>query len=235
MNCEEIREQLVETARMRELSSDLRKIVFGHTAECADCRKRLEAEQGLTRGLAVLSESMATAPARLEFAISRELRVIPMRRRPNGLRMYAGAAAAVAAAIGLVALFVGERSPGPRPVPVTMAPVIAHRQPRSVEPQFEDAGKRVRAAAVAAPAIARAGKPKGGAEWANFVQLPNAAELSPDEPAEMVRVEMPAEGLRSLGLALNSQNFDSQNYEDRVEADVLVGPDGTPRAIRIAN
>ena len=34
MTCEQIREQLVETARGRELSSDLRAIVFSHAAGC---------------------------------------------------------------------------------------------------------------------------------------------------------------------------------------------------------
>jgi hypothetical protein len=60
-----------------------------------------------------------------------------------------------------------------------------------------------------------------------FVALPTAIGLPPIESGHIVRVELPAAMLPAYGLEVVP---DSQS--GMVEADVLVGQDGQPRAIR---
>ena len=190
MTCEEIRDQLVETARGRELSSDLRKIVFAHTSECAACAMRLAREQRLTVALSDLSLADNGAPARLENLIRQQLPVVSMRRANPKRWVLASAMAAAALIVGALLLQTTSAHPASQ-VPVAQ-----------IEPADTD----------------------------GFVPLPYAPELAPDEQAEMVRVEMPRESLWALGLPVSHEFSD-----DQVQADVLLGMDGTARAIRIAN
>jgi hypothetical protein len=64
------------------------------------------------------------------------------------------------------------------------------------------------------------------AEW--FVALPAFALRMPDETLRVVRVEMPASSLRLLGATVRGEIADR-----RINADLLVGPDGTPYAVRL--
>jgi hypothetical protein len=194
MSCEEIREQLVETARARELSSDLRKIVFDHATECAACDRHLDNEQRLTHALSELAISVEGAPVRMEQAILRQMKVVPMRRAVSSRWIWSGVAAAAAATV----LMVSTHLPAPNTNTAN------------------------------APKVASSGLVSE--DSSGFTQLPYAPELGPEEQAEMVRVQMPREALTSMGIPMDGQNSDEQ-----IQADVLVGMDGTARAIRVAN
>lgn len=61
-----------------------------------------------------------------------------------------------------------------------------------------------------------------------FVALPAFALRTPNETLRVVRVEMPASSLRLLGAQVRGEIVDR-----RVNADLLVGPDGTPYAVRL--
>lgn len=63
----------------------------------------------------------------------------------------------------------------------------------------------------------------------SFVPLPYAPDISPSEPASIVQVEMPREELLSVGFPVSGDRMNEQ-----IRADVLIGPDGTARAIRLA-
>lgn len=196
MSCEEIRDQLVETARGRELSSDLRQIVFSHAAVCAGCASRLSVEQKLTGALADLAAARPAAPARLERAILQQLPVVAIRRSQPPRPVWAYAAG-IAAALAVALLLAKGR---------LIAPSATH------------------------PLPAAAAKVSATADADGFVPLPFAPELTPGEPAEMVRVELPRETLLSMGYPV-LDDFD----DEQMEADVLLGMDGTARAIRVAN
>ena len=222
MSCDHIQEQLIETARARELSSDLRKIVFSHAAGCVDCGRRLENEQRLTYSLGELALCADGAPLRLEQAVLRQLRVFPIQRfRPSKV-FWSGAAVAAAGAAAFFLLT--ERAPAPS----AQTPVIAHAT-NPAAPIHESNPLRL------TKARTRNGvsKPTPFAvadESESFTPLPYAPELEPEEQAEVVRVEIPREALRSMGVPV-----DNENAEDRIQADVLIGPDGTARSIRVAN
>jgi hypothetical protein len=97
-----MREQLVETARGRELSSDLRAIVFEHAAHCPTCSEQLELQQRLSVVLSEMAMRSAGPPKRLEDFLLRQL---PAPIRKTRLRVWewaGGAAAAAALAIGFV-------------------------------------------------------------------------------------------------------------------------------------
>ena len=183
MNCEEIREQLVETARGRELSSDLRAIVFDHAARCAECAVRLENERQLSAALGHLANQTQSAPARLEALIL---------RKPRQHRTVWAGAMALAASLLVGALLLH------RPAPAT--------PPLQNEANLTDP------------------------ETADFVPLPYAEAIAPDEATETVRVQLARESLQAMGVPISDNR-----PGDEIQADLLLGMDGTPRAIRITN
>jgi len=61
----------------------------------------------------------------------------------------------------------------------------------------------------------------------DFVLWPGAAELPAFESGHLLRMEMPASALPSLGLVAPSA-------QATVQTDVLVGQDGLPRAVRLS-
>jgi len=60
-----------------------------------------------------------------------------------------------------------------------------------------------------------------------FIPLVRDAAFAQSEGAHLVRVELPRSALASFGIPVNADRAG-----DRVKADVLLGEDGTARAIR---
>lgn len=102
MTCDVMREQLVETARGRELSSDLRAIVFEHAAHCPTCSEQLELQQRLSVVLSEIALRSSGPPKRIEDLLLRKLPVPIQKRRLRVWEWTGGAAAAAALAIGFV-------------------------------------------------------------------------------------------------------------------------------------
>ena len=69
--------------------------------------------------------------------------------------------------------------------------------------------------------------PAGGGQALQFVALPNAVGLPALESGRIVRVQFPAAELPAYGFDVTPQPA-----AGAVEADLLVGQDGQPRAIR---
>jgi hypothetical protein len=61
----------------------------------------------------------------------------------------------------------------------------------------------------------------------DFIPLPNAQRIAEDEPVNLVRVELPRSAMLAFGLAVSDDDS-----EEPIEADVVLGPDGTARAVR---
>jgi anti-sigma factor RsiW len=102
MTCAVIREQLVETARGRELSSDLRAIVFEHAAHCSACAEHLELQQRLSAVFSEVALRCGGAPKRIEDVLLRQLPLPIRRRRLRVWEWTGGVAAAAALAVGFI-------------------------------------------------------------------------------------------------------------------------------------
>jgi hypothetical protein len=82
--------------------------------------------------------------------------------------------------------------------------------------------------ALGAPAAPGAADPIG--RVTDFVPLPGAAELPAFERGDIVRVELPVVSLPAYGLDMVPDAAPAY-----VAADLLIGQDGVPRAIRLAS
>jgi len=63
--------------------------------------------------------------------------------------------------------------------------------------------------------------------YEDFIPLPNAETLAPNEPVNVVRLEVPRSAMIPLGYAVSEEHA-----SERVEADVMLGADGVARAVR---
>jgi hypothetical protein len=179
-----------------------------HARECPACAALLDEQRLLAAGLRNVAAGYARleAPARVEgrlLAAFRGQAGMPgpqFRRWWTPLAAWAGAVAVVAAAA--VLLFVHERRPVPQPLTATELAALDWTD------GWQDEGD----------ADAASGE---------FIPLPNAARLAPNEDANLVRVEVP----RSTMIALGYPVAADQGAE-LVEADVVLGSDGLARAVR---
>jgi hypothetical protein len=63
-----------------------------------------------------------------------------------------------------------------------------------------------------------------------FIPLPNAQSLGPNDDVNLVSVEVPRSAVVAAGIPLADDRA-----SEMVKADVMLGPDGLARAIRLAN
>jgi hypothetical protein len=142
------------------------------------------------------------------------------RRRVRRFAWFASAsAAACAAAMTLVIVQVP-------PVPAPPQPIVAEMRP----PAFPMAmpahrlGRR-QPRPVAKPAAAPRAEPHVLAT--DFLPLPFAPPMLPNDDGQIVRVRLPRSAMRTVGLPVSEDRLG-----ERVPADVLLGEDGFARAVR---
>jgi hypothetical protein len=111
--------------------------------------------------------------------------------------------------------------PKPREA-ATQPPALTETAPPPTSPRTAPASRPARR-----PARAAAADP--GPQFTGFVALPNSASLPYFESGHIVRIELAITELPSYGLDLPPDAAPSS-----VKADLLVGQDGLPRAIRLA-
>jgi hypothetical protein len=85
-------------------------------------------------------------------------------------------------------------------------------------------------AAAAIIAIAIYSRPQPALVQADFVAVPYALPIEPNERAELVRVNVPVAALAQWGLPVSS--FDPNQ---RINAEVVLGEDGLARAVRLVS
>lgn len=217
MNCNAIRDQIVETARGRELSTDARAVIFEHAAACEDCAAWLHNEQSLSRAFGVIAHTAPTAPRRMEQLLLKHLPT-PIRKRSVSKQWAAGTVLAAAAAVGFAVL------PHPtlrKAAGISANPISTHFAP------LKPSG--IEAAPLERPTqrlpLQRVSVSSGEGE---FIPLyASDAGESAAEATQVVRVQIQRESLASLGFPV------AANVSGSVEADVLIGIDGTPRGIRL--
>jgi hypothetical protein len=209
MTCREFEGDMVELARGSEAGAEAAERLRAHLDRCAGCAARLEGERQLTAALKAMAGAEPTSTR--AAAIEAEL-----------LAAFAGQQAAAT-----------RQAPAPRTRSITPAVrawlaaaavlvlAVAAWQGIARWPSAEDTAARVEGAPEARPV------PAGGGQALQFVALPTAIGLPALESGHIVRVELPAADLPAYGFDVTPQPA-----AGAVQADVLVGQDGQPRAIR---
>lgn len=212
MNCYEFWEQLPRAG------NDLTKDQTDHLAGCAACEAQWASHRVLAAGLQTLGGEWrkTDAPSRLEAGVlaafraqnSLALRQSAARAWWTPVVAWASAAAATVALATL--LFRGY-------------------QPSATKPDSVAAPHRT--IQLASGTVLGADSDDDAAVLGEgFVHLPNAPRIEPTDDYNVVRVEVPGSAMIDAGIAL---------AEDRagetVVADVALGPDGTPRAVRLVS
>jgi hypothetical protein len=215
-----------------------RLAVETHVSTCPACSADLERHRDLTAALQALSaeaQAWSASPEiehRLQaaFEAERTANVPPSESAPQTDRwVYALAVAAVVA----LAVWVGSRAPrttagpasaaAPSPAaapagrpPLVSAPAVAAQPPTGR--RAASTSRRMRPKAAPAPRV----------RSFEFVALPSAVGLPDFESGSVVRIQVPVAALPGYGV-----DIVPDMQKATVEADVLVGQDGQPRAIRL--
>jgi hypothetical protein len=240
MSCQTLNEAIVDLARGMEVGEGTAAAIRAHVGHCAACAARFEREEALSAGLRALQASAAgAAPSgALQQRLMDEFDASQAATRPatsRGVsRGWLQAAAAIAIGVGAIAAW---RLVSPPQVAVQQT-ISENRVPAGVAPQVPPTPAPTPAAATGpSPSSARTtpGNQRGSGTRPSrvlhptgFVQLPAAAGLPAFESGQIVRVEIPVTSLPMYGVDILP---DAVNRP--VRADLLVGQDGLPRAIRL--
>jgi hypothetical protein len=254
MICREVEADVVDLARGAELDATAAARVSTHLQQCVSCASRFARERQLTTRLRAMaaavppsSRSAATEARLLRALAERQAAARPQPPAPR--RVFAAPAARVwlAAAAALVLAAVAwqgaarwrsdpaapsPQAPAGTPDAGAPAASAAPDVQARVEPRTADVS-RPQPPRPSAPLAAAPQRPVPGTaaprqdEVLRFVTLPGAIGLPPLESGRIVRVELPTAMLPAYGLDVTPDPG-----ARAVEADVLVGQDGQPRAIR---
>jgi hypothetical protein len=181
-----------------------------HLKACRDCAARYERRQRLVVGLKALGAQMrrVEAPARVESrlvaAFSAQTRLEGVRTRGSWWLMGTWAAA-VAATVALAVFVMSPKQPE-----------RTHHITRST----------MQLAALELPADITQIPGSDGGE-SDFLPLPNAERIAPNEEVNLVRVEVPRSAMIALGYTVSEERA-----SEPVEADVMLDADGVARAVR---
>jgi|GEM_PF-1767094 hypothetical protein len=218
MRCEQFAELVWDLVRPSVLPEELAAQARLHAADCAACARLLAEAELLQFGLKTLAQQVRSRP--LPEGVERRLRAEVRRRwRRRALRRWLPEAAFAVAASGVLVLMLGPA--GDRGV--------------------RDRGRQV-AAALPAPVEQGLAVPKNPAktgvtkpspsrpEAQAFVLLPLADGLRPADSPLIVRVRLHPDALARLGYPTPAKHSG-----ELVQADLIVGPDGWPYAVRVVH
>lgn len=226
MNCAEFAEVVHELAR-EEVRADKKMLSAAtavsarfHAQTCESCAARLAEAQSLALAMKAAADDAARieAPAQVETSLMASFREhhrsferARFRERRSRLRWTEWVAVASAAVV-LLAIGAWNFS---RPHSHGANGINAH----PVAAANKNAG-------VSAPPAAE--PQETAAQDSDFVPLPYGESFSADDSGVVVRVSMTRDALESLGYPINEGGG-----EDVVQADLIVGEDGWPRAVRL--
>ena len=260
MNCEALAEIILDMARGAAVPEEARLVVRRHMETCASCAAEHARQRDLTAGLQALSAEAQEwkAPAAMEerllaaFAAQQgheptvtagasanrwryvlataavlTLAVWGIREagkpelpKPMVTELAGSAGTAPPVARGVATAPAAGRVKAPDMPTVPVATVRAARRTASSRSAFARPS-----ASAKATADKTAGKPATPVE---FVRIPSAIGLPELESGTVLRMELPLTALPEYGLDIAPDAVRSS-----VEADILVGQDGQPRAIRL--
>jgi hypothetical protein len=240
MSCQTLNEAIVDLARGVEVREGTAGAVAAHLEHCPACAARFEREQALSAGLSALRGH--TADAAPADALQQRLMAMfdasqaAARTSPSSgvSRGWQKAAAAIAITVGGIAAW---RLANPSQVAVQ--PTISeNRVPAAVAPQVPPTPAPPPTVATGlSPSSAKTtpgnrrgsgARPSRVLHPTGFVQLPAAAGLPAFESGQIVRVEIPVTSLPVYGVDILPDVVNRP-----VRAELLIGQDGLPRAIRL--
>lgn len=225
MNCSDFENILHELARddARETLGDAAAVMARFHAEtCGPCAARLAEARSLAQTLKDAAEDSARieAPAGLEASLTAAFREYHRgrersryRARQSRLRWAEWMALSAAAAV-LLSVGAWNFSRGRVDGVKKIRSVIAN-----------SAGLGASGVAQTGPVVETATAEDATSD---FVPVPYGEGLSPDDSGLVVRVSMTRSALGSLGYPV-----DELDAGDMIQADLLVGDDGLPRAVRL--
>ena len=250
MNCQTFKAVVQEIDRPGGVEEGMREDALAHAESCLRCARRLQS----TRELAAALEALARADEPLQAPLEVEDRVrlafkieIRKRLRPSRVAWALAAAAALALAFGagvlwhrLAAPSLGQKPGQTRGLPneqfaAIPAPAASQPEPaQAVKPKPSRQtpnGRGLRHRPVKkTPTAPRQPEVLPDQEMAGFLPLPFADREEPLEAGEIVRIQLSETSLGLLGVPV-SEPASSQP----VTADVVLGQDGTARAIRFVS
>ena len=228
MTCDEFKEIVHELLRPEQPSSETVRRGLEHALLCDDCAAVLAEQRDLNDQLDDLADADRdlAAPAHVERNLLAAFRarhpvhdVIP----PVWRWVAAFGLATAAVVIGAVVI-------AHRPIDVPASPA-AQPAPRTATPSLPLEASRVNASAP--NAASGTADQSDAALTEQFYQMPNAFDGASIDGDSVIRVEMPASALASLGLQVPSAAA-SDDDTQMVSADVVVAEDGSLEAIRLA-
>jgi hypothetical protein len=231
MTCEQFQaivQDLESRGALDEATSTLAQF---HAQTCESCGARLAQSRSLTAGLRALEASQAAdgAPARVEAILrSAFLRQKWETARAKTMRRWAaaGIAAVLLLTAGLASRLVWKSA---APAGTARAESATATIPSLQVPT--GAGAVTPGATRATGGAVHENNTGGGQSEddlaADFVPYPAGGSILPFESAQIVRVNLPGSALVAMGFPI-----DGDRAGERFTADVLVGEDGLPRAIR---
>jgi len=215
MNCEQVEAIVFDLDRDGAADSLERAAALAHLSHCPRCAALQESWQAAKEELRALGEETleARAPARVEMRLRQEFRT---RHRTMAARRTAVIAAwALAAAAVLVAAVSWRNWEQSRHLQGTNQNSAAPGTLAAGSGQFQASG------------IASAGVLSAD-DSGEFTPLPGAT-LDETEEASIFHVRMQRGSLGALGLPVNEESAG-----EWIQVDLLVGNDGLPQAVRLA-
>jgi hypothetical protein len=203
------REQIVELVECARRQSEPDRALRAHLSICANCSERWERERQLTVHFQALR--MQTAALRTRDTQRESLQLESLMRdfarihRRQSIPQWAWALGAAAAL--LVAVFIGHEA--------------GKRSNRKVSP----AAVRVHDEVV----LYEASLDASALSSDDFIAVPYTPPLAPGEMVRVVHADLYPEALASMGVEVDP------SWAGNLPADVVVGEDGLPRAVRITD
>jgi len=255
MNCQKFESLAAELARGEMMDVDVLGDARVHQAECPTCSSRLHDEEVLTRGLHSLASEMNSLQAspsveeRLLASFRQAGVVVPLAPGRNYRRYWLTAVAAILLIVfGLVAVvWRGSNKPkndfaGRQPAVAAPKQIksdndeknVATSQDNAVNSPKQTKLKPNRNPRELQAKASRVNKPENAVAnhasnevATDFLPLGYLNPASLQDGGQIVRVEVPRTTMASFGFPVNMDR-----YNERVKADVLLGIDGVPHAIR---
>jgi hypothetical protein len=245
MFCHDFEKVSGDLAAGRLMEAGKRERALRHASECFACALRLNAERTLEAGLRALGEGGedGQAPPHLKTALraafERQVNAVPVltsapaRSRNSTLRWLA-AAALIFIAVAVALLFrtappnskrdisSGENRRREQPQQRVIEPDNQKRKAETNIAGKTSTGRRANRRAGASDDMAR-----NNETVTDYIPLTYLADATAVESGTVLRVELPPSALVTMGLPAPVERADS-----RVKADVVIGDDGVPRAVR---
>jgi hypothetical protein len=228
MNCKDFESMIHELVSRRVADKTRQLEALEHAGHCLWCALRLDEETKLTQSLQAFAGTLQAqrAPARVEAELLQAfreatLRTVTPRFGPAGKRLWHGLSWGLAfAATAATAWFVIFQWPRLHPRSSAPAPQVAS----NVQPSGGQVAPRGSAE--------RAALDESASEvTTDFISLGTCDDSQCMDEATLVRVTLPAEALLAFGLAMDNDYA----LEGVVQADVALGSEGLPFAIRFVD